>query len=233
MLVADRPRYVRSNRSILRFELLENRDNPNAFVVNSLADLPDAIPGDGIADTKTARIITTTLRAAVDESNALGGTHTISFDPALFAGGPGVITLSKMLKELPFAANITVTGPGSGTLSITRETDETVPFELIKVAVQSTSSITDLSLQGGQNLTESGGAINNMGGLTIENCSITNCSAQVGGAIANSKQLTIRNSNIQGNTATTDGGGIYCAANANCVTDIWSVTIKENTANKG
>src|SRR5581483_10905375 len=68
---------------------LESRIVPATFTVNSLVDGVDAKPGDGIAATATGE---TTLRAAIMESNALGGTNTIVLPAGTYTlslPGPG------------------------------------------------------------------------------------------------------------------------------------------------
>lgn len=42
----------RNGRARLRSEELEDRATPATITVNSLADWPDAVPGDGVADTQ-------------------------------------------------------------------------------------------------------------------------------------------------------------------------------------
>ncbi|MCU0414690.1 MAG: right-handed parallel beta-helix repeat-containing protein [Ignavibacteriaceae bacterium] len=56
-------------------EILKSK-NPPLFVVNSTGDGSDTNPGDGIAVTSSG---TTTLRAAIQEANALAGRQTIYF----------------------------------------------------------------------------------------------------------------------------------------------------------
>src|SRR5688572_17497727 len=61
------------------------------FTVDSTQDLPDTNPGDGFCIASSGNNITTagpiesvcTLRAAVEESNALAGEDTIQFDPSI------------------------------------------------------------------------------------------------------------------------------------------------------
>src|SRR5207248_2210637 len=79
--------------------------NPVALVVDSSGDGADALPGDGVCAT-AANVCT--LRAAVQEANALAGSRTITFSPAL-NGAP--ITLSAML-DVTNTAGIVVTGNG-------------------------------------------------------------------------------------------------------------------------
>lgn len=57
------------------------------FTVNNNGDAPDAAPGDGICATVGG---VCTLRAAIQEANALSGTDTIQFN----IGGGGAVTIS-------------------------------------------------------------------------------------------------------------------------------------------
>ncbi|MEM7585968.1 MAG: hypothetical protein AAF560_21440 [Acidobacteriota bacterium] len=64
-----------------------------AFVVDSAGDGDDAMPGDSLCETATT---TCTLRAAIDEANALGGLDTITFSAsivtAIAVGSPLIVT---------------------------------------------------------------------------------------------------------------------------------------------
>ena len=62
------------------------------FVVNSILDTPDANPGDGFAEDADGNV---TLRAAIEEANALSGTPTIHFD--IPGSGPHSIKLDSAL----------------------------------------------------------------------------------------------------------------------------------------
>lgn len=50
------------------------------FAVDSVADLPDFNPGDGICNSSRAGAPACTLRAAIDEANATAGADTITFN---------------------------------------------------------------------------------------------------------------------------------------------------------
>ncbi len=76
------------------------------FTVNATADAADANPGDGVCDTGSG---TCTLRAALQEANALAGADTIEF--ALGAGTPS-ITLASALPALTDA--VTIAGDTGG-----------------------------------------------------------------------------------------------------------------------
>lgn len=95
-------RPARRRRASARFsvETFEPRRMLSAFVVNSVADTHDTIPGDGIAADANG---VTTLRAALEESNALVGADTITL-PA------GVVTLSGSNGPLVVSDDVTIIG---------------------------------------------------------------------------------------------------------------------------
>ena len=81
------------------------------FTVNSLADTPDANPGNGLcADAGGA----CTLRAALQEANAFFGDDTINFSVT------GTINLTGALPTIN--SNININGPGSALLTVRRDT---------------------------------------------------------------------------------------------------------------
>src|SRR6188472_187111 len=81
------------------------------FTVNSLADTPDAAPGNGTCATAAS---VCTLRAAIEEANSLSGDDTINFSVT------GTINLTGALPVL--SSNVTINGPGSGLLTVRRDT---------------------------------------------------------------------------------------------------------------
>jgi CSLREA domain-containing protein len=83
-------------------EAFEQRCLLSAFVVNSLADTHDANPGDGIAADVWGQ---TSLRAAVEEANALPGLDTIEL-PA------GSLALLEANGPLPIADDLIIRGVG-------------------------------------------------------------------------------------------------------------------------
>lgn len=62
------------------------------FAINSILDSPDVLPGDGICSDSSGNC---TLRAAIMEANALGGTDTINFD--ISPSGPKTISPTSLL----------------------------------------------------------------------------------------------------------------------------------------
>jgi hypothetical protein len=65
----------------LVLSLGQEADAATFVVDNNAFDLPDTLPGDGVA---IAADGTTTLRAAIDESNALAGQDTILLEATSF-----------------------------------------------------------------------------------------------------------------------------------------------------
>ena len=88
-----RPARRRRSSGGFSAEAFEPRRLLSAFVVNSLADSHDAIPGDGIAADANGH---TTLRAALEEANAHAGADTITLPAGIIAvsaeNGPLVVT---------------------------------------------------------------------------------------------------------------------------------------------
>lgn len=78
------------------------------YVVDNLGDAGDANAGDGICATGGA---VCTLRAAIEESNADGGSTDILFDATLWAGGPATITPGSAFWIAP-DGNTIIRGPG-------------------------------------------------------------------------------------------------------------------------
>ncbi|OAB60785.1 hypothetical protein AY599_03535 [Leptolyngbya valderiana BDU 20041] len=74
-------------QSILAIGLVFLVSNPSHaldFIVNSTADVPDALPGDGLCNPVDALPQTCTLRAAIMEANALGGAHNIALATGVY-----------------------------------------------------------------------------------------------------------------------------------------------------
>lgn len=164
-------------------------------VVNSLLD-------DGDGSCTDARC---TLRDAIAYASAGA---TITFDLALTAGGPAVIILTQ--GELFIQQNLTVTGPGATSLSVSANNNSRVS----RIGSSSTVSISGLTLTQGRGapigFNGGGGAIFNQGVLTLAGVTVSgNTSGLAGGGIANWGTLTVVNSTISGNsTQWSQGGGI-------------------------
>ena len=202
--------------------------NNVAFVVDTLDDTIDAVPGDGTAEDAGGN---TSLRAAAQEASALGTDAAIAFDPALFPGDtPGTITLDDALGSIEIANHVIITGPGRDILTIDGN-DATALFGISSASDSLAASELTLTHGSGAN----GGAINSSGSVTLENVAISNSSADNGGAIysvgtevtlrkcvisgcsaslASAVQigggtLVIEDSTVSGNSNTVEGGAVH------------------------
>ena len=149
------------------------------------------------------------LRQAILDAKAAGGSSTINFDP-LLAGD----TLKLTSGELDITSNITIDG-GNNNITVDAQGNSRV-FD----AVHGTSTINGLTITGGyagNTRFDDGGAIqvgtsSGFGGaeLTISNSTITGSNAAYGGGIAINEgdSLQLTNSTVSGDSALYVGGGI-------------------------
>jgi large repetitive protein len=194
-------------RARLRVERLEDRLNP--FVVNSLLDTGDANPGDGIAADANG---VTTLRAAVDEANALAngnplnGAVLIDFDSTNWAGA-NTITLNS---TLTISANMTINAalvlgaPNDPTVWLT-STAGGVIVDAEVIATMQRIGFRDFN-------DEMAGApfspLKNSGVLYVSECRFEdNRASGSGGAIDNAGSMGISGSRFYDNLAVAGSGG--------------------------
>src|SRR5262249_39886512 len=212
-----------------RLEALEDRWLPSTLTVTSLAD-----SGPG------------TLRAAIQTADASqSGNFAIDFAVT------GKIDLQSVLPELD--NNISIKGPGANNLTVERAPGASSNFLIFNIDSGQTVSLSGLTVANG---TE--GGIQNLGTLSISNCTvsgnsefsaalgggITNAIAAVlmvsgctisnnpgefGGGIFNEGTLTVTGSTLSGNSATAEGGGIW---NTGLAT-VSGTTISGNSAPSG
>jgi CSLREA domain-containing protein len=187
---------------------------PVNFTVNSTADDGDEVPGNGVC--RTAATKQCTLRAAIEEANALTSCSTINID---FAIGSNAITLSN--GQLTIDHNVNIVGPTTDSVTISGNN----LTRLFTVNTGRTASIANLTLTGGNGLGGDGGAIQNNGTLTLNGVTLNGNSAINGGAIRSDGALVLINTTISGNTATGDGGGLY---NAIAQATLTNVTVAYN-----
>jgi predicted outer membrane repeat protein len=231
-----------------------------SFDVNSPADVVDANPGDGMCSTALPNNNVCTLRAAVQETNALPGADTINlqgitytlsipgtgFDPA---SANGDLYIRDHLAIIG-VANSAIDGNGvvTGERVLTVEEDMDVSLSYLTITGgRSAAGGGGLYNEGG-NITldhvtmnnntasgGSGGAINRgAGSVIILASTISGNSASFGGGIYTDGTLTVRDSTISGNTAI-DGGGIYKGSQGGAVGELVRIvnsTISSNGADR-
>ncbi len=187
------------------------------LMVNSLGDTPDANPGNGICADAAGQC---TLRAAIQENNALGCGTTINFSVT------GTINLGSLLPII--LTNATINGPGADQLTVRR--DSAASFSVLRVSTTN-ATINGLTITNGSDL--KGGGIFSNNGVTINNCVITGNQTTAngeGGGIWASGALNVNNSTISANTTPRFGGGIHIGASNASLTNC---TISGNSAMDG
>ena len=158
MLSKHRRSRMRAKKSTLRCEALEDRRVLATFTVGSLADAGDAVPGDGACDTGGGQC---TLRAAIEEANALAGADDINFSVA------GTVNLTSGALNISSDVSVdganSVTVDGGGTARVMDITGGTV-------------SLANITLTNGA-ATE-GGGINSSADVTLSGVTVSNSRAQ-------------------------------------------------------
>ncbi len=219
-----------------------------SFLVNATADQADANPGDGVCATGAN---TCTLRAAIQEANALPGDDQISiqvFGTIALSGAAG--DDANLSGDLDVTGNgaITLTGLGSGASIISGGNGDRVFHVLAggSLSLNSLSVVSGNAPQGGGILnagtlslnavtvasnaaSAEGGALANTGGsASLVATTVTSNNAATGGGIAVSAGLvTVSRSLIVGNAAGSLGGGVAVIGGA---FDATNVTLRANTS---
>src|SRR5438093_3478585 len=196
------------------------------FVVNTTADTADAVPGDGIcADSGKA----CSLRAAVQEANALAGPDTIQLGAATYVLSGAAGDDVALSGDLDITGDLTLKGAGTASTIIDGgSVDRVLDIDPSGAGVSVT--IANLTVRGGNAAGEAGGGIRNRGTLSLNNVTLAaNSSGINGGGLLNLGTLTLTNTTVRSNTASADGGGIYNGGGSTLT--ITASTLSGNHAN--
>ena len=190
------------------------------FTVNSPADAVDANPGNGVCETASGNGVCT-LRAAIQEANALAGADTITLPPNSY--------LLNVVTELGITDSLTITGGGAPTTVIDGNRSVRPNGRVLAIGSGITVSISGVTIRNG-GTGGGGGGIFNAGTLTATNSTVTgNAAGEDGGGIFNDAgTLTLINSIVSGNNAGVDGGGIL--NNPGGTLTLTNSTVSGNTA---
>jgi CSLREA domain-containing protein/uncharacterized repeat protein (TIGR01451 family) len=177
------------------------------FAVDTTTDAVDANPGvDGCATAGGQ----CSLRAAIQEANALGGTHTITLPAGTYTltiGGTGEDAAAT--GDLDVTADITIVGAGATTTIVDGGALDRV-FD-VRTGKLTVSGVT---VRNGESpFDEDGGGLRAANGSALvvsESRIVDNVSGEDGGGIeiGNTGSLVITDSIVQGNEAADGGGGI-------------------------
>lgn len=198
------------------------------FTVNSTTDVVDANPGDGVCATAGA---VCTLRAAIQEANALAGDDTIILPSGFYS-----LTISGINEDLAaqgdldITSNINLSGAGAEQTIIDAS-------ELDRVFDNTgTFTISGVTIKGGRIAIIGGGGVINGGSLTLAESIVTDnavTGSSDGGGIYNAGTLQLINSTVLSNAANSEGGGIYNLSSAGVVTLTTSTVISNAAASCG
>ena len=174
------------------------------FNVNSTLDAVDATPGDGICATAGS---VCTLRAAIQEANALAGADTIVVPAGTYTltiAGAGEDAAAT--GDLDITSAVTVEGAGANLTTVNGGGIDRV-FDVLTGA---NVTLRGLRIAGGSLAGNGGGVQAVAATLVIERCAVVGNTAAFGGGIVSSgaNTVTITDTEISGNTATSQGGGI-------------------------
>lgn len=234
-LVRTRIRCLKARRTRqlpCRFEPLEARTLLSTFLVDSEADAPDANPGDGIAADAQGRV---TLRAAIQEANALPGSDMI-----LLPAGNWMLALSgngeqlAATGDLDITEDLTIRGVSANQTII----DGLGLDRVFDIRANVIVTIAALKITGGAALAsqEDGGAIRNQGQLTLQDVKVSNNVAGGGGgaiiSFGTNSALNIINSRFESNAGggSLGGGAIFTGSST---TIVGSTFVQNSSAGHG
>lgn len=194
-------------------------NTPDWFFVNSTADQTDAAPGDGKCKSAAGKC---TLRAAVQETNALGGYKQISLPNGVYTLQIGGIDDAAAKGDLDIKSNLNLIGQD--------ETKTIIDGNGLDRVFQNASSEFSagyVTVRNGAAGNQNGGGIWNGGSLTLNHVILTQNSATKGGALFNQGSVYGTNVSLDSNTAS-QGGGVFNSNSANI--EMQSATLARNHA---
>src|SRR5262245_41530762 len=196
---------LRRHTPRLTLEWLEDRITPSTFTVSNLLD-------DGS---------TGSLRWAINQANSNPGADTIDFTPgmgrATIFDGTATITVPAVVRlsnSLAITGDLTIDGRDTWFPQDPVTLSGQGSVQIMVIAPGVNVHLDTLNFKDGNAAIRPGGAIANLGALTVTNCTFSNNAATMGGAIRNVGQLNISGSTFSNNQAQT-GGAIW---NANDIT---------------
>lgn len=188
------------------------------FDVDTEVDGPDANPGDGICATLVGPC---TLRAAIEEANALGGAHTINLPQGYYHAGNHVVT-----------ADISILGPSGLPVGDRPAVIGGGPTFVINIGAR--LSMADTSILFGDSTSGlTAGCVENAGEFELTNGGLYACTGRIGGAIYNQGTLTMTGCEVEDSDAldigaSGDGGGLYNYSSGTAT--LTEVVFRRNTA---
>lgn len=231
----QRRRLQRSDR--LRMERLETRQLLATLVVSSTVDAVDSDPGDGVCEISSGGPCT--LRAAIQEANALNGPDQISVPAGTYSLSiAGTDESLGATGDLDIGDDLILQGAGAAhTIIDAAGIDRVLDIARGNVTISGVTIRGGFSLDSDDPVEGSGGGIRNEDNLTLNDSTVTGNVSNVGAGIANyNGTLRISRSVITGNggVGTTSGGGISnYAYYDSAVLELTDTTVSQNQASTG
>ena len=215
-----RARRARPQTQIVRHtERLEDRTLLAAFAVSTELDTFDVSAGDGFASDSNGA---TSLRAAIQEANALAGDDVIILPSGTYTlTRTGLSEDASFTGDLDVTSNLVIQGAGAGRTFI----DANDIDRVLDVRPGAKLLLSGVTIRNGAEINAAG--IRNAGTLELKDSIVTGndasgASNSLGGGIGNtSGTLTLSGVTVSQNTATVHGGGLYSSGG--------TVTITEST----
>ncbi len=183
------------------------------FTVISTSDTNDASPGNGVCANSSGNC---SLRAAIQEANALAGDDTVTFGAVLsFAVGDPLLVTTTITVDGGTGAKQVLDGGGVGQV-----------FELTYLG---NLTLVNLELRNGAAPADGYGGVIDVGAgvLNLQYCSVHGGFAQYGGGIyASSGNISASFSSISSNQATSRGGGIHVQGTGGIY--LWNSLVSNN-----
>ena len=181
------------------------------FTVNSTADAVDVSPGDGACATAAGDC---TLRAAIQEANALAGPNTVALPAGTYTLSiPGTNEDAAATGDLDVTEDLILTGAGATTTII----DGNHLDRVLNIRISVTARVSGVKIENGEVGSQAfqGAGIGNFGDLTLTDSIVTgNAAVEAGGIFNLFGTLQMNNVTVSDNTATLNVGGISNQGNA-------------------
>lgn len=182
----------------------------NTITVNSTSEATNG--ADGLCTLREAIIAANTNTASGAVAGECAAGSNSGADTIDLTGVAGTITLTTALADI--SSDMTLNGPGPGTLTIQRSSST---FTVFNITSNVTVAISGLAVQSSSS--NDGGGISNGGTLDLTNCTVSGFGT---GVLNGSRTLTIRNCVISGNL---NGHGI---SNAFGIINVIDSTVSGN-----
>jgi hypothetical protein len=237
--IASDTRTLQKDRDALSDTYAVGASTPTITNVNAQADDDDLVPGNGFCDSSPGLGFTCNLRAAIQEANAIGGSHTIVVPAGTYTLTRPGDDATSLNGDLDVLTDITIVGTGAATTIIQASAtgaDSAVDrvFEVLSPGRLTLSGVTVRNGKPVNGLGFGGGISSDPGvPLDLDKVVVTGNSAPSGGGVVARGSTSITNSTIHTNSATsTGGGGLLVGAGGADVT-MTNVTLSGNSANSG